>query len=191
MKKLSVLMVMLLCVCLGLAPANAAYEPVIGDSTSMFYAWMDDMGHSYSTTNYSSGSDFCKVFQDRATYAGYGWGSAYTLTIEGTGSEYEGRLTSITYDAALDRTFKPGQTDRVLTDAYEAVMAAAEAQLSDSGSASFRNQYSRNRMWQVLSRALYEDFNPSQLSSRIDGWNFEVDVAYGDNEMHFYFYMTR
>ena len=46
-------------------------------------------------------------------------------------------------------------------------------------------------MWQVLQRYSYGDLDTSSLSSRIGGWNIYVDVAYGDNEMHFYFYMNR
>ena len=185
------LFILLMCVCLGLTPAALAYEPVIADSTSMFYAYMGDRGYAYSESDQSDGNMFCKVFKDCATYAGYGCDSAYTLIIEGQGDEFEGRLTSITYDAALERTFAPGKTDQVLKDAYETVLIAAGMQLSESDSSRLSSMYSAGRMWQVLQRYAYEDFNPSSLSGRIGEWNIDVDVAYGDNEMHFWFTISR
>ena len=183
---------LVMCVCLGLAPAALAYDPVICDSTSIFYACMADMEHYFLQQDQSYGNNFCMVFKDRSTYAGYGWDSAYTLIMEGQGDEFEGRMTSITYDAALERTFAPGKTDKVLTDTYEIFLMAASMQFGDDGNSDrFISMYSPSRMWQVLGRYDREDFNPSQLSARIGGWNIEVDVAYGDNEIHFYFYMSR
>ena len=107
------------------------------------------------------------------------------------GDEYEGRMTSIRYDAALQRTFAPGQTDQVLTNAYEIFLIAAGNQFVGSDYDLFLSRYDSSRMWQVLQRWDKSDFNPSSLSSRIGGWNIDVDVAYGENEMHFYFYMSR
>ena len=185
------LFILLVCISLGFTPAALAYEPVTADSTSMFYAYMSDRDYAYTESDQSYGNMFCKVIKDRATYAGYGWDSAYTLIFEGQGDEFEGRLTSITYDAALERTFAPGKTDPVLRDAYETVLIAAGMQLSDSDSSLLSSMYSAGRMWQVLQRYSDEDFNPSSLSGRIGEWNIDVDVAYGDNEMHFWFSMSR
>ena len=182
--------ILLMCAILCMVSvAHALYEPVISDSTVMFYAFMDDYGYAYSVWDNSSGGYFCKTFKDRATYAGYGWDSAYTLTVEGYGSEYEGRMTEITYDAALERTFAPGKTDAVLQTAYEAFLAAAGSQFNDS--TQFDNRYSRSRMWQAMQTAVSGYFDPAQLSARIEGWDIVVDVMYGENEMHFYFRMSR
>ena len=181
-----------LCACLGPAPATASYEPYICDATAIFYACMADLEHEFTQLDESDGTHFCKAFRDRSTYAGYGWDAAYTLILEGEGDEYEGRMTALTYDAALERTFAQGKTDPVLKDAYEIFLAAAATQFSDSSDADrFESLYGSSRMWQVLGRAWSEDFDPSQLSARIGGWNIDVDVAYGDNEMHFYFFMSR
>ena len=185
------LLILLMCICLGLAPAALAYEPVICDTTTVFYAYMADLDYAFSTLDNSTGNSFCKTFKDCATDAGSGWDAAYTLTLEGTGDELEGRMTSMTYDAALGRTFAPGKTDRVLEKAYEAFLSAAGMQLSDSDSRRFSDMYSSSRMWQVLGRAMDEDFNPGVLSARFGDWEIYIDVAYGDNEMHFFFYMTR
>ena len=183
--------ILLMCVILGITSAALAYEPVIGDSTGMFYACMADLDYKYTQTNQSYGNTFSVAFKDRSTYAGYGWDSAYTLIMEGQGDEYEGRMTSIRYDAALQRTFAPGQTDQVLTNAYEIFLIAAGNQFVGSDYDLFLSRYDSSRMWQVLQRWDKSDFNPSSLSSRIGGWDIYVDVAYGDNEMHFYFYMSR
>lgn len=183
--------ILLMCLILGMTSSALAYEPTISSSTIMFYACMADYDYAYSQTDQSYGNNYCTVFKDRATYAGYGWDSAYTLVMEGQGNEEEGRMTSITYDAALERTFAPGKTDRVLSNVYEFFLAAAGGQFSDSDCDLFCSRYSSSRMWQVLQRYSYGDLDTSSLSSRIGGWNIYVDVAYGDNEMHFYFYMNR
>ena len=183
--------ILLMCITLGLSSAALAYEPVIADSTSIFYACMADLDHAYTESDQSYGNRFCKVFKDRSTYAGYGWDSAYTLTMKGQGDEFEGRLTSITYDAALERTFAPGETDQVLKDTYDIVLMAAGMQLSDSDSELLNSMYSSRRMWEVLQWYNYEYFDPSSLSGWIGGWNIWVDVAYGDNELHFWFCMSR
>ena len=183
--------ILLMCLILGITSSALAYDPTISSSTIMFYACMADYDFAYSQTDQSYGNNYCTVFKDRATYAGYGWDSAYTLVMEGQGNEEEGRMTSITYDAALERTFAPGKTDQVLKDAYETVLIAAGMQLSESDSSRLSSMYSAGRMWQVLQRYAYEDFNPSSLSGRIGEWNIDVDVAYGDNEMHFWFTISR
>ena len=184
---------LVLCVCLGAVPAALAGEPAIVDSMAIFCANMTMLGHDYSEGHQSYGNNVCMVLKDRSTYAGYGWDAAYTLIFEGTGDEFDGRMTSMTYDAALERTFAPGKTDSVLKDAYEMFIWAAGMQLDETNGDRdrFESLYSPSRMWLVLGRAMNADFDPSQLSARIGGWDIYVDVAYGENEMHFYFYMSR
>ena len=182
-------LILLVCAVLGTAAAARAYNPVIGDSTTMFYAFMDDYGHSYTEWDDSSGDTFCKTFKDNATYAGYGWDAAYTLTMQGRGSEYEGRMTEISYDAALERTFAPGKTDIVLQHAYEAFLAAAGSQFNDSRQ--FESLYGASRVWPLLQQGLTGDLDHSRLSASLEGWDINMTLVYGENEMHFYFIMYR
>ena len=182
-------LILLVCALLGTAVAARAYSPVIGDSTTMFYAIMGDYGCSYTELDDSSGDYFCKIFTDNATYPGYGWSTAYTLTVTGQGSEYEGRMTGIAYNAALERTFAPGKTDPVLQHAYEALIAAAGAQFSDSRQ--FDSLYSPGRIWPMLNQVVSGELDDSALSASIEGWQISVGVAYGENEMHFFFNMDR
>ncbi len=190
-KKRLFIVLAFLAICLLMS--ESALAVTLEDMEERFLQSMRRQGYSpFEILDYRKDSYFITI-QDRAANAPYdstGWNYGYSFSMEGDGPRM-GQAVTIEYNAALDRSLNPSSSRKEFAAAYKSFLEAAGMQFSGRDRERFNSKYAPSRVWQVLSRAMYADYNPYQLSEKIGDWEISVDVAYGENEMHFFFYMSQ